>query len=111
MFLARAVFTDQTRTLQQAFRPGVTDLDAVNFAQLLVKMRDIEIEVFVPVKPENFFDHGNRNSSGTRSSDSFVKHRMKTELFVVLFNAPQMSRANAQNLGCLNPGQLFRISS
>jgi hypothetical protein len=36
---------------------------------------------------------------------------MKPQFFIPLFDPPQMLRTDAQNLGCMNPRQLFRIGS
>src|ERR1017187_8197130 len=61
------------RPLQQPLHPAVADLDLVLFLQFLVKVPHVQIEILLPIQPQNFLHHRQRHSLGRRFPPPPVK--------------------------------------
>src|SRR5260370_15432715 len=70
------------RPLQQPLHPAVADLHLVLGLQLLVKVPHVQIEILLPIQPQNFLHHRHRHFFGRRFSPPPVKQPPEPELFV-----------------------------
>jgi hypothetical protein len=81
MAAAPRLTLDQPCALQHALRPGVAHRDAVLSRQLLVEVADVEVEVLLPVEPQqDWVEDGGRDAPRARPSAPPVKQGVKAEL-------------------------------
>ncbi len=97
----------QPSPLQSLFHPGVAQLNPVLLAQLLVKMLHVQIEIAISIQSQNLLHRGQRDPFGGRLSPPSVEQTVIAVRFVALVPASHRPIADADNLGCLPPGNLL----
>src|SRR5450759_3235814 len=108
MHPAFAPFRHHPRSLQQPLHPAVADLDLVLLLQLLVKVPHVQIEILLPIQPQDFLHHRQRHFLGRRFPPPSVTQTPEPELFIAFMPAPHLSVADADDLGRLPPRDLLR---
>ncbi len=98
----------QSGSLQHPFHPAVAEFDLVLAGQLLVKMRQVQIEILLPIELQHPLHHRHRNPLRRRLASSPVKQPPKPAFLVALSPAPHVPIADADNFRRLIPGNLLR---
>jgi hypothetical protein len=98
----------QSGALQCLLHPGVAQPDLVLLAQLLVKMTHVQIEIPVPVKPQNLLHLRHRNALAAGCPAPPIHQPVTAVLLVPLSPATHLTVADADDLRRLKPGQLPR---
>src|SRR5271166_3314853 len=88
----------------------VAQLELVLGPQLLVKMLHAQIEIAIPIQSQNLLHHRQRDSLGGRLSPPPVEQPVIAKLFQSLSPAAHRPLTDADDLGCLPPGDLFVAS-
>src|SRR5215208_2022436 len=107
MAAAPGLTLDEPRALEHTLRPRVADREAVLSGELLVEVADVEVEVALAIEAEHLFECGRGDAAGARPAAAAVEEGVEAETLVLLFPAPHVARAHAQNLGSLNPSNLL----
>src|SRR5208282_2835078 len=111
MHSALAPLRHHPRPLQQPFHPAVADLYLVLLLQLLVKVPNVQIEVLLPIQPQDFLHHRHRHPLGRWLTPPPVKQSSEPELFIALAPAPHLPVADPYDLSRLPPRDLLRHGS
>src|SRR6516165_5886422 len=93
--------------LQGLLHPGVTQPHVMLFTQLLVKMPHVEIRVLLLIQPQDLFHGCQRYPLRAGLPLAMVEQPVIAELFVALFPASHLTITDADDLGCLLPGDLL----
>src|ERR1017187_4036476 len=96
------------RPLQDPFHPAVADLHLVLLLQLLVKVPYLQIEILLPIQPQNFLHHRHCHPLGRRLPPPPVKQTPETEPLITLPPPPHLPVADPDDLGRLPPRDLLR---
>src|SRR3954447_24496025 len=99
---------DQSCCLQRCLHPAVTQPDAVQLAQLLVKVLYVEVEVLLPVELQHLLHRLHRHSLGTGTALPVIPQPAVTVLVKSLAPAPHPAVLPRHNLGRFPPLQLPR---
>src|ERR1700752_4146997 len=80
----------QPSSLQRGLHPGVAQIDLVFPLQLLVKMADVQIEVFLSIEPEYGFYRRQGNALGRGLASPAIKQAVIAKLLVTFPDSPHM---------------------
>src|SRR5438477_12833897 len=83
--------------LQHALRPGVADCKAMFPRQLLMEVRDVEVEVALAVEAQDLFKHSTGHPARAGLAAPPVEQSMEAEALILLLPAPHVSAADAYN--------------
>src|SRR5262245_8852417 len=107
MRLSIAALFHQTSALEQVFYPCVAECHTMLRGRFLVKVTDVQIEVFVAVKPQNSFRLSWRHALPARLALPAIEQSFESLVLIIPFPPPHRSVANSENLGRLPPGDLL----
>src|SRR5260370_37006990 len=85
------------------FTQTVADFHLMFGLQLLVKVPHVQIEILLPIQPQNFLHHRHRHFLARRFSPPPVKQSPESELFIALPPAPHLPVADPATLPFLPP--------
>src|ERR1019366_8318939 len=101
----------QAGCLQGLLHPRVAQPDLMFFAELLMKVTHVQIEVPVPVEAQNLFGLRLRHSPATWLPPSPVQQALVALLLIALPPSSHLPLADADQLRCLPPLDLPRCGS
>src|SRR5215208_5147559 len=83
------------RALEHTLRPGIAETEAVLARQLLVEVADVEVEVLLPIEPQDFIEHRRGHAPRARLAASAVEEGVEAEPLILLLPAPHVAGAHA----------------
>ena len=97
----------QARPLQGQLHPGITELEAVLFPQLLVEVPHVQIKILLTIQFQHFLDYGQRHPPRARLAPPPVVQPVIAPHFVAPLPPPHLPRADPHDLRRLPPHDPF----
>src|SRR5437763_15054396 len=95
MSAAALVALNYASALQHALRPGVADCKAMFPRQLLMEVRDVEVEVALAVEAQDLFKHSSGHPARAGLAAPPVEQSMEAEALILLLPTAHVSGADA----------------
>src|SRR5260370_40145200 len=93
----------QSRALQSLLHPGIAELNAMLLLQFLVKMAHVEIEILLPIQPQDLLRRLQRYPPRTGPATTAIPQSVIPPLLIAAVPTPHLPLADADNLRPLPP--------
>src|SRR5260370_37670420 len=101
----------QSRALQSLLHPGIAELNAMLLLQFLVKMAHVEIEILLPIQPQDLLRRLQRYPPRTGPATTAIPQSVIPPLLIAAGPTPPLTLAAVDNLRRLPPGDAPRPSA